>query len=277
MNVVEQQAHHLFHVTDKISSVHFLVDIGAEVSVIPPSHAERKCSQQTFALQAVNNAAITTYGCKPLTLDLGLRRTFHWIFLIADVQTPILGTDFLRHYSLLVDMKRNKLLDSLTQLKVQGIVSQEPSPSPTFFNLLPTNKFDAIFSGFPGVTQPHHRNNPIKHDITHHITTTSPPVSAHLRRLSPEKLKIACLEFEHMLQDSIVRPSSSSWASPLHMVPKKNPDDWRSCGDYHALNNATIPDKYPIPHIQDFTVILHGATIFTKLDLVRVYYIPNTC
>ena len=68
-------------------------------------------------------------------------------------------------------------------------------------------------SSFPDVTQPHHRNNPIKHDITHHITTTGPPVRAHPRgprRLSPEKLKIARLEFEHMLQDGIVKLSSSS-------------------------------------------------------------------
>ena len=70
VNVAEQQIHRLFHVTDKTSGVRYLVDTGAEVSVIPPSHAERKRSQQTFALQAVNNTAITTYGCKSLTLDL---------------------------------------------------------------------------------------------------------------------------------------------------------------------------------------------------------------
>ena len=52
MNVAdsEQQADHLFHVTNKTSSVRFLADTGTEVSVIPPSCAERKCSQQTFAL-----------------------------------------------------------------------------------------------------------------------------------------------------------------------------------------------------------------------------------
>ena len=105
-----------------------------ETSIIPPSYSECKYTQQ-FTLQAVNNTAITTYGCKSLSLDLGLRRTFCWVFIIADVQNPILGADFLRNYSLLVDMKHSKLLDSLTQLRVQDVVSQESSPSPTFCNI----------------------------------------------------------------------------------------------------------------------------------------------
>ena len=66
----------------------------------------------------------------------------------------------------------------------------------------------------------------------HHIHTKGRPVHARPRRLPPNRLRIAHQEFEHMLEQEIIRPSNSQWSSPLHMFPKKIPGDWRPYGDY---------------------------------------------
>ena len=188
------------------------------MSIIPPSKAERKNRQDTFGLLVVSNLPIVTYGTHSLTLNLGLRRTFRWVFMIANVRNLILGADFLNHYGLVVDMRRRRLWDTRTQFFVQGVISSSPSPSPRLLPITPSNDFTAIMAEFPTITQPCSKDRPIKHDITHHIDTTGPPVSVRPRRLAPEKLKIVRQEFEHILELDIIRPSSSSWSSPLHMV-----------------------------------------------------------
>lgn len=110
-----------------------------------------------------------------------------------------------------------------------------------------------------------------KHNVTHHIQTKCPPIFSKARRLNSEKLKIAKDEFDDMLKLGICRPSNSPWASPLHVAPKPS-GGWRPCGDYRRLNSETIPDRYPLPNIQDFNHNLHRATIFSKVDLVRAYH-----
>ena len=65
----------LFYIIDSNHNYHFLVDTGAEVSVLPPSPADRK-HPDGFNLLAVNGSGIATFGKRSLTLNLGLRRTF---------------------------------------------------------------------------------------------------------------------------------------------------------------------------------------------------------
>ena len=74
-----------------------------------------------------------------------------------------------------------------------------------------------------------------------------------------------------MLKLGIIRWSSSSWSSPLHMLAKKS-GDWHPCGDYTALNNITNHDRYLVPHIQVFTATVHRSATLSKLDPERAYH-----
>jgi hypothetical protein len=108
--------------------------------------------------------------------------------------------------------------------------------------------------------------------VEHHIHTgIHPPVFSKSHCLDSEKLQIAKAEFKRLESTGIVRRSKSPWASPLHMVPKKD-GSWRPCGDHRRLNLVTTTDKYPLPNLQDLSNGLHGCTVFSKTDLVKGYH-----
>ena len=144
--------------------------------------------------------------------------------MVANVKHPILGADFLHHFSLLVDMRNHHLADGLTQLSVKGVICSITSPSPAILPRQATSVYDKLLAEFPTITRPCIADTPTKHDVTHHISTTGPPTTARPRRLGPECLRIARQEFDHMLELGIIQPSASNWSSPLHMVPKETPE-----------------------------------------------------
>ncbi|UYV66054.1 hypothetical protein LAZ67_3006298, partial [Cordylochernes scorpioides] len=256
-------------VTDKNTGLRFLVDSGADISIIPPKDKNRMPSSD-YKLYAANGTEIVTYGTKVRNLDIGLRRQFQWPFVIANTNRAIIGADFLNNFGLIIDIKNKRLIDGITNLSIRGVI-QSISDMGNISTLNSSSKISAILTKYPNLCRPPSDFVEAKHGVKHYIPTRGQPIHSKARRLDSQRLTLAKAEFQYMLNNGIIRPSNSPWASPLHLVSKKD-ESLRPCGDYRRLNAVTLPDRYPIPRLDDFHHILKGTRVYSKIDLCKAFY-----
>jgi hypothetical protein len=74
-----------------------------------------------------------------------------------------------------------------------------------------------------------------------------------------------------LLEKGYIHPSSSPWEAPVIFVLKKDGTQ-RLCVDYHALNEVTVKNKYPLPWFDDLFDQLRGACVFSKINLQSGYH-----
>ena len=89
-------------------------------------------------------------------------------------------------------------------------------------------------------------------------------------RTNPKEAKRIQSQVNDLLEKGWVQHSMSPSAMPMILVPKKD-RTWRMCIDCRAINNITIKYRHPIPRLDDLLDELHGATIFSKIDLKSGY------
>ena len=254
------------------SKLEFLIDTGAAVSVLPKRYSKDFTSRSILApyLYAANSQKITTYGTKELTLSFeGNNKLYKWSFIVADICDAIIGADFLSHYDLLVDCRNSKVFERniLTNTgDIKRVQTTDKFPQEIRTHLENAYAYTSKKGDFKCKLKNKHIGT--KHYIE---TNVEQPVAQRCRRLIGEKLEQVREHFKMLQNQGIVRPSKSPWASPL-VVVRKSDGSYRPCGDYRRLNDVTIPDRYPLPRIEDVLHKVGNGKIFSKIDLEKAYH-----
>ena len=93
-----------------------------------------------------------------------------------------------------------------------------------------------------------------------------------MRRLPFAIRQSVSKELARLEKDGAIEPiNSSEWISPLVVAWKKS-GKIRLCVDLREVNKAIIPDKFPLPTVDELLSELRGAKHFAKLDLATAYH-----
>ena len=108
----------------------------------------------------------------------------------------------------------------------------------------------------------------VKHQID---TQGNLPFKQNPYRIPLSQRPVVEKHIHDMLQQGVIRPSMSPWASPIVLVQKKD-GSIRFCVDWRKLNSLTKKDTYPLPKIVDILDSLGGAVYFSTMDLQSGYW-----
>jgi hypothetical protein len=145
------------------------------------------------------------------------------------VQSPIIDEGFSSHHGLPIDTKNHRITDTVTSLKTDGELHNTSEFG--IFTVNKTLQYGDFFSEFMDVTTTSSSKSKSDTSVQQHNVTTGPAIAERPRPPTGENPTSAKVEFDHMLEQGVCRPSSSLFASPLHLVSMKT-GIWRSCGDY---------------------------------------------
>ena len=248
-------------------NVECLVDTGACVTLVSENVYERvkeqvQLSPTGLKLITLTGTPIETVGEGSFQIE-GLE--IDAVVVRGMPVSLVIGTDTLRRYGGQVDYKGSRLVLGGLELPYTGRVGRSPGVACTMTknDLANIHKQGLFYGSDKGLSEAI-GVEPMA------IETTGGPTYQRPYRAALTKRHVIDEAIDEMLKDDIIEPSSSPWASPVTLAPKK--DGWRFCVDYRALNEVTKKDRFPLPHIQDIFDTVGQGSVFTTLDLKSGYW-----
>lgn len=224
-------------------------------------------------------------------------------FLKSGIVVPHCVTTFVNGFASLVGTNPSSTSLFLPQGSTLGIVSvydecelmslDTPSPNPTQITCrspgqslhplladsldanLEVSKKESLLALLQHYAHCFDVNSPSLGRVTsteHNINVgDSLPLRQRPYRVSSAERNLIDEQVNEMLEKGVIRPSCSSWASPVVLVKKKD-GTVRFCIDFRRLNKITQKDVYPMPRIDDALDCLQGSNYFSSIDLRSGYW-----
>jgi len=142
----------------------------------------------------------------------------------------------------------------VSMVKTEDPLKQVPHKFRQYLSIMGKEAADAL---------PEHRSYDCKIDLKEGETAPWGPIYP----LSEIELQTLREWLKEMERTGKIKRSTSPAGSPILFVPKPNGRGLRLCVDYRGLNAVTIPNRYPLPLMQELQDRVRGAQWFTKLDL----------
>ena len=218
-------------------------------------------------LVTLTGTVVPTAGVADVCLDNGI--VLYNVVLTSGMGVPLLiGTDVLEANDGVLDYSQNVLM--LGSRKYSFI--QQLTRSPGVAEVLLESDLDQLTGQYKDVFYDEVRGlQEATGLLPMGIETVGDPVYQRPYRAALTKRQVIETEIDQMLTDGVIEPSSSPWASPVTLVPKKD-GTWRFCVDYRGLNERTKKDRFPLPHVQDVFDNAGKGRVFSTLDLKSGYW-----
>jgi hypothetical protein len=188
--------------------------------------------------------------------------------------------DWLSKHKVLINCAKKSVKLTTPEGKGMEFVAEPVVPAKGVANRVKVNQLDTsqgsevpVVNEFPDVSPKELLGMPPYRDIEFVIELkpgTTPIYKTPYRVATPELAELK-EHIKELLEKGFIHPSSSPWGAPVIFVPKKDGTQMFFV-DYHALNEVTIKNKYPLPRIDDLFDQLCGACVFSKTDLRLGYH-----
>ena len=235
------------------------VDTGASASIISeetfkslwPTKAERPAlTPSSRRLQTYTGQELQIRGTINVNVEYGEKKQSLPLLVATGDGPSLIGWDWMMHIRL--DWKKFAL----------DLNNLQPAPPTALQDIL--QKHAAFFREELGLV----RGTTAKI----HMDATAQPRFCKARTV-PFALRVKVdEELQRLQRTGVISPVRfSEWTTPIVPVTKRD-GSVRICGDYKVtVNQAALPDSYPLARIDDLFAALSGGRVFSKLDLAHAY------